>query len=239
LRVQPTYVRGRMGLIMVLAREGKTAEALREIRDMPAQWEAEARRQVAERLLDDKKVGEALEQLSTAARLDPTNAPICEQLGLALAQAGRNAEASDAFAALVRLRPDAQAHDYLALALLKSGKPKQAAEEYRQAIQLRPDWPEPMNDLAWLLATTPRAEVRQADEAVQLAERACGLSGYREARFLGTLDAAYANAGRLTEAITVAEEAQKLALAAGDQAIADAAAQRLEQYHAGRPYREP
>jgi hypothetical protein len=74
---------------------------------------------------------------------------------------------------------------------------------------------------------------------VQLGERACELSGRRQPQFLGTLDAAYAAAGRFPEAITVAEEAQRGALAAGNQAVADAAAARLELYRAGKAYYQP
>ena len=59
------------------------------------------------------------------------------------------------------------------------------------------------------------------------------------ARYLGTLDAAYAGTGRFAEAILTARRARELALAAGDQEIAAAAARRLALYEAGRPYREP
>jgi tetratricopeptide (TPR) repeat protein len=239
LRLNPGYVRARLGLVMVLAQEGKMAEATNAVRNMEPAWEAEARRQLGESFLDRMKVSEAIEQYSAAARLDPTNAPIRERLGLTLAQAGKTAEATEQFAALVRLRPDAQAHYYLALSLVASGQAEQAAEHYREALRLKPDWPEALNDLAWLLATCPRPELRQPAEAVQLAERACALSGHHEARFLGTLDAAYAAAGRLAEAITAAEETRRVALAAQDQAVADAAAERLELYRAGRPYHQP
>jgi tetratricopeptide (TPR) repeat protein len=239
LRLNPGYVRARLGLVMALAREGKMAEATGAVRDMAPAWEAEARRQLGESFLDQMKVSEALEQYSAAARLDPTNAPIRERFGLTLAQAGKTAEASEQFAALVRLRPDAQAQYYLALSLAATGQPAPAAEHYREALRLKPDWPEALNDLAWLLATSPRPEVRQPAEAVQLAERVCTLSGHREGRFLGTLDAAYAAAGRLAEAITAAEETRSVALAARDQAVADAAAARLELYRAGRPYVQP
>ena len=239
LRLNPGYVRARLGLVMVLAREGKMAEAIGAVRNMAPDWEAEARRQLGESFLEQMKVSEAIEQYSAAARLDPTNAPIRERLGLTLAQAGKTAEATEQFAALVRLRPDAQAHYYLALSLVASGQAGQAAEHYREALRLKPDWPEALNDLAWLLATCSRSEVRQPAEAVQLAERACALSGHHEARFLGTLDAAYAAAGRLAEAITAAEETRSVALAARDQAVADAAAERLELYRAGRAYHQP
>lgn len=239
LRLQPDYDRARLGLMITLARQGKMDAANRAIRDMKPGWEAEARRQLGEGYLEERKVSEAIEQFSAAVKLDPTNAPIRERLGLILAQDGKTAEASEQFAALVRLRPDAQARYYLALSLVTTGKPEQAAEQYRQALQLKPDWPEALNDLAWLLATCPRPELRQPAEAVQLAERACRLSGYREARFLGTLDAAYAEAGRFAEAIAIAEEARSLALTAKDQAVADAAASRLELYRAGRAYHQP
>jgi tetratricopeptide (TPR) repeat protein len=239
LRLEPDYVRARFGLVGVLAREGKMDEADRAVQGLWPGWEAEARRQLGEAFLQQTNVDAAIAEFLAAAKVQPTNAPIREKLALTLARAGRTTEASEQFAALVRLRPDAQAHYYLALSLHAAGKPDQAVEEYRQALQLRPDWPEALNDLAWLLATDPRAEVRRPEEAVQLAERASALSGYREARFLGTLDAAYAGAGRFAEAITTGEEARKLALAAGDQAVADAAATRLELYRAGRPYYQP
>jgi hypothetical protein len=96
-----------------------------------------------------------------------------------------------------------------------------------------------LNDLAWLLATASRQELRQPAEAVRLAERACELSGRREARFLGTLDAAYAAAGRFPEAIAGAQETHRVAQAAGDQSVADAANERLGLYRNGRPYYQP
>jgi hypothetical protein len=57
--------------------------------------------------------------------------------------------------------------------------------------------------------------------------------------FPGTLDAAYAEAGRFAEAIIVAEQARTLAQAAGNQEVATAAASRLELYRAGRAYHQP
>src|ERR1039458_512217 len=244
LRCQPSYVRARVNLAVALVRQDKDAEALRVVRDMEARhmepdWEAQARWQLGLSFLDRMKVSEAIEQFSAAAKLAPTSAPIRERLGPTLGRAGKTAEVSEQFAALVRLRPDAQAHYYLALSLVSSGQAGQAAEHYREALRLKPDWPEALNDLAWLLATCSRPELRQPAEAVQLAERACELSGHHEARFLGTLDAAYAAAGRLAEAITAAEETRNVALGARDQAVADAAAERLELYRAGRAYHQP
>jgi len=157
---------------------------------------------------------------------------------LFLAQQGNPAEAAKQFAVLAQLRPDAESHYRLALSLDLLGQPERAADHYRQAIRLKPEWVEPLNDLAWMLATTPSQQLLDPTEAVRLAERACELSQYKEARFLGTLDAAYAAAGRFSEAITMAEQARKLALAEGNQQLAEMAAARLELYRSGQPYRQ-
>ena len=70
---------------------------------------------------------------------------------------------------------------------------------------------EALNNLAWVLATSPKAELRNGAEAVRLAERACELTHYGEPLFIGTLAAAYAEAGRFPEAVTTAEKAEQLA----------------------------
>jgi len=100
----------------------------------------------------------------------------------------------------MRLEPkDADTHYYLGMALTLQGKVDAAVQSYREALRLKPNWPAALNDLAWLLATQPQPEQRNGAEAVTLAERACALTQRHEARYLGTLDAAYAEAGRFSE----------------------------------------
>jgi tetratricopeptide (TPR) repeat protein len=138
---------------------------------------------------------------------------------------------------LPRLRPKAQTHYYLALALDAAGRAKEAVEHYREAVRLQPQVPLFLNDLAWILATSSRDDVRSSGEAIKLAEQACALAGNREPRFWGTLDAAYANADRFEDAIKTATKTHELALAAKQQEIAQAAEQRLALYRASKPYR--
>ena len=137
------------------------------------------------------------------------------------------------------MRPDARTHYYLGLALDSEGQAEEAVAHYREAARLSPDTPLYLNDLAWFLATNPKAELRDGAEAVRLAERACQLSGGKEARFWGTLDAAYAEAGRFAEAMATAAKVRELALAAGQPEIAQRAEERLALYRAGKPYRQP
>jgi hypothetical protein len=97
---------------------------------------------------------------------------------------------------------------------------------------------EALNNLAWLLAANRDAAVRNGAEAVNLAERACKLSDYKTPVFIGTLAAAYAEAGRFGDAVTTAEKARDLALAAGEKVTADKNSELLELYRAGRAYHE-
>jgi hypothetical protein len=57
--------------------------------------------------------------------------------------------------------------------------------------------------------------------------------------FIGTLAAAYAEAGRFPEAVTMAEKAEQLATDAGLKKLAEETRQRLELYRAGKPCHEP
>jgi tetratricopeptide (TPR) repeat protein len=238
LRVQPDFQRAHGYLAMIYAQEGGTEDAIHAIKEMTPDWEAEAHRTVGEIFLSQSKTNEAVAQYAAAANLDPRDAQTRETLGLLLVHQGRFDAASRQFEALVQLKPEAQSHFHLALSLLIQGKAEEAINHYQEAIRLKPDWPEPLNDLAWLFATYPRAELRNGPQAVELAERACKLTNFKEARFLGTLDAAYAEAGRFPEAITTAEQAKSLALAAGDKTIADLADERLKLYRSGRPFRQ-
>ena len=90
-----------------------------------------------------------------------------------------------------------------------------------------------------MLATSPDAGLRNGAEAVRLAERACELTHYVEPSFIGTLAAAYAEAGRFPEAVTTAEKAEQLATDAGSKKTAEENRQRLEFYRAAKPYHEP
>ena len=60
--------------------------------------------------------------------------------------------------------------------------------------------------LAELLATSPQAELRDGAQAVEHAERVCKLTMYANWQCLAVLAAAYAEAGKYSEAIATAEK---------------------------------
>ena len=96
-----------------------------------------------------------------------------------------------------------------------------------------------LNDTAWLLATSPNVSVRNGVEAVELAQRAVRLSAGREPAVLGTLAAAYAEAGRSSEAVQTARKALGLAVQQNKPRLAESIRTKIRLYESGTPYREP
>ena len=113
------------------------------------------------------------------------------------------------------------------------------SEEGRRALLECANLAGALNNLAWVLAASPDDELRNGAEAVRLAERACELTHHGEPLFIGTLAAAYAEAGRFPEAVATAEKAEQLATSAGLKKVAEKNQQLLELYRAGKPYHEP
>lgn len=129
-------------------------------------------------------------------------------------------------------------HANYAAALLHLGHAQKAVHQLNEALQLKPDSTPVMNNLAWVLATSPDANVRDGARAVQLAERACEITGYKQTILVGTLAAAYAEAGRFDDATATAEKACALAASSGEQDLLQKTRQLLELYRAHKPYHE-
>jgi tetratricopeptide (TPR) repeat protein len=131
-----------------------------------------------------------------------------------------------------------EAHVELALALTAKREIKQAVNEYKAAIRLDPNLPVALNNLAWLLATSSDNQLRNGPEAVHLALHACELTGYREAVMIGTLAAAYAEAGEFDKAVDAAKRASDLALSLGQTALAQKNQDLLLTYRDHKTWRE-
>jgi len=185
------------------------------------------------------KFAEADAQFQQALQLKPRDADIRKAYASALAEQGKPGDAIKQLREALRLRSDPGMRLELASLLREIRHYRDAADEYRQVLKVKPDEPAALNNLAWLLATCPDASVRDGAEAVRLAERACRLSGHSEAQSLGTLAAAYAEAGRFSEAVATAQKAIALANANGNKPLAGICGQLLRLYGAGRPYHEP
>ena len=136
--------------------------------------------------------------------------------------------------------PDcAQARVSLGAVLLQRGKVEEAITQFQQALQLEPNDPEVQNRLAWLLATGPKASLRNGNKAVELARQANALTGGENPIILNTLAAAFAEAGRFPEAVETAQRALRLAEAQSDTTLAGTLQFELKLYQAGSPFHSP
>jgi spermidine synthase len=125
----------------------------------------------------------------------------------------------------------------LAAAFARKGRTDLAVDCYKEGIRCKPDWVLPLNNLAWIQATHSQARFRNPKEAVEHALRACELTRYKDPSVLDTLAAAYAAAGRFSDAVDTAEKALKL-VPSSKKELAARIQDRLRLYKNGRSYIE-
>jgi len=136
------------------------------------------------------RLDEADTELRSAIAIRPELRRSAQQPGHSADAAGSLDPANRTVREVVRIRPDgSDAHYNLGRALLAKGTMAEAIDHLRRAIAGRPDAPSMMDDLAWILATSPDDAIRQPKEAVSLAERAVALTGRKSASILDTLGA--------------------------------------------------
>jgi Flp pilus assembly protein TadD len=178
--------------------------------------------------------------LMAAIHLNPSDPMAHRRFADALKGQGRNREAVIQLQTALDLsaKPDAETRMDLAEILFQAGDSRHAAEQFRKVISVKPNSPEPLNNLAWILATASDDSVRDGNEAVRNAETACRLTAFKQSAMVSTLAAAYAEAGRFSEAVTAAELAMKLANASGETRFAYINSQLLPLYRAGIAYHE-
>jgi Flp pilus assembly protein TadD len=196
--------------------------------------------QLGTALAEQGRIEEARSELAAALRLRPRYAPALSSMSKILYTEGNFEEAVRMLRVILEQYPDdALARSNLGMALAGAGKLEDALREYQKSIELQPKSPEALNNFAWLLATHKNPGVRDGQQAVSLAERACDLSGRTNLWFLSTLAAAYAEAGRFGEAVSTQRRVCDMARAAGLAGITNSFQRRLEAYGAGHAYTQP
>jgi len=242
VRIRPDYAIAHNNLGFALAGLGRTAEAIQHyqqaIKIRPDDVAVHTNWGAA--LSAMGRLPEAIEHYQAALRIQPDLAEAHHNLGLALANSGRIPQAVEQFQEAVRLKPDyAKAHYNLSLALSQTGKIREAVDHGRHAVRLLPDQVSVIRFVAWLMACHDASAGGDPNQAVQLAEHACALTGRRDAMCLDTLAAAYASAGRFDEAVALADQARRMAESAGYAPLAQDIHMRLQLYRDRKPYREP
>jgi tetratricopeptide (TPR) repeat protein len=98
-------------------------------------------------------------------------------------------------------------------------------------------------NLAWVLATSPDASLRDGGKAVELAkkvlERADHANDTNVVIVVRTLAAGYAESGRFSEAIETAQQALQLAIAQDNFALTKNLQSNIAKYRRNIPLRDP
>ena len=241
IEIKPDYIKAYNNLGAVLAGRGQIDEAIvqyHKVLDINRN-DAEAHNNLGAVLSARGRMDEAITQYQKALEIKPDHAEAHNNLANALANCGRLDEAIVHYRKALEAKPDyAKAHGNLGVAQSRREEILKELAARRERLRAHPDDVAMLNETAWTLATNPNASIRNATEAVELAQRAAQLSGGREPAVLGTLAAAYAEAGQFPKAVEAAQQALALAASRNHAALADALRTRIKLYQSGSAYRE-
>jgi len=198
---------------------------------------AEASCNLADALLSKGDMDDAITHYRTCIAVLPNHTEAQYNLASALLRKGSIDEAIIHYEKALELVPgNADAHANLGSALLAKGRIAEAIGQYKEALTLTPENVAAQSNLAWLLATSPDSSLRDGPEAVLLAEQASRSSGGKRPLVLRILAAAYAEAGRFSEAKATAHEALQAADDQGNSALSDFLRKEIALYESGQPY---
>src|SRR5437870_9224317 len=182
---------------------------------------------------------EAMVHYEEAIKLQPNYAEAYYNRGNVLLAKGRIDEAIVDLEKTLQIQPDdVDAHTCLGNALLRQGLLKEAIAHYEKALALAPEDPHARNNIAWVLATSSDASIRDGAKAIDLAEVAVELSNSEDPKFLRTLAAAYAESSRFSEAVLTAKRGVQTATAQGKSAFANVLERDIALYREHIPLRE-
>jgi len=206
------------------------------------------------------RLSAAIAEMAQIAKAMPEQIELKMQLALYYLVNKQPQKAIAAYSSVLKVEPK----NFLALrsradTYLNLGKHVQAAADFRRALELKPKDTPLLNNYAWLLATSPLAEVRDGKRAIELATKACTLTQYKLPHILSTLAASYAETGDFAAAVKWSQQAVNLATQdsrnarssapdsqipqgegqdEGNEEIRAQLAAELTSYQHGKPWRE-
>ncbi len=234
LRFRPGYVaaRNRLGIVYGKLGDWDRAVAFYEeaIRSQPRNVDAYV--SLAGILAGGRDPGRARSLLEQALAIDPNHARAHGNLGALAEQAGDLAGARRRYERAIELDPRlVEAHINLAALLQRTGDERRAVDHYRAALRVQGRQVRAARALAWILATSPDASLRNGGEARRWAELCAEEAEHRQPGVLATLAAACAEGGDFAAAVRWQNEAIGLS----DPARRGELQGALQLYRQGRP----
>lgn len=179
----------------------------------------------------------AIADFRRLVRQNPNDAVVVGQLGFLYLAAKEPREAIRRFSRALEI----DSEQFLARrgrgdAAISVGDHPAAIADLEKAMELQPDNDTVLNNLAWVLATSPDDAVRDGKRAIGIAQKACELTEWKQPHVISTLAAAHAEAGDFDEA----RKYSRQAVEGSDEAseVRDQLKNELASYEAGKPWRE-
>jgi tetratricopeptide (TPR) repeat protein len=187
-------------------------------------------------LAQEEKYDDAIIDIRSLLRLDPKNVGWRLQLAGYYVGSDRPRHAIELYDELIEEQPD----NWLAMrgrgdALLSVGKHTEAIEDYEKVLKIEPEHSGTLNNLAWVLATSPNDKVRDGRRSIELATKACELTEYKAPHILSTLASGYAETGDFETAKKWSKKAVELG--EGSE-VREQLQKELESYEQKKPWRE-
>ena len=178
----------------------------------------------------------AITAFTEALRLDPKNIDAYYKRGMAYEVKGVYDNAITDFTEAIRLNPSfSLVYSERGNAFDGKGEHDKAIADYTEAIRLDPKDAVSQNGLAWLRATCSEERFRDGQRAIDHATKACELTKWKYWGCVGTLAAAYAEAGKFDKAVDFQQKAVEMATKDKEK---DEMRERLNLYRDRKPYRD-
>ena len=241
VQLRPTSLDARRGLGIALLKKGKCDEAIEcfnEILERNKDYAA-AYYYLAIAAGIQERYEDAIKNLEAALKIDPKYPDAHSRMGAMLLATGKTDEAFLYLNKALQTDSDpTEAYINFGKVYYQLGRYELVIENWTKATRLHPDRTDILNNLASVLVEREEITSEDAIKAIEYAQRACELTGYKEAGFIDTLAFAYAAAGRFEDAVTTANKALDIAKAASQKELAIEIEKRIELYKSGRRYQE-
>jgi tetratricopeptide (TPR) repeat protein len=180
-----------------------------------------------------------LDELKKEHAAKPDDSAVQHLLAIVLVDVGDRAAAREHWRRITEVQPRfVLAYIALAVDSMSDRDFPEARKILEQGLSQVPNSTWLANALAWVLATSPRDDVRDAAAALRWAQKACKATDYRYPVFLDTLAAAHAASGNFDEAVRIEGEAIRFATEIGQTASIPVYRERLSRYEDKQPYVE-
>ncbi len=186
---------------------------------------------------EEGRMTDAIADIQLLLQDDPENVAWQMQLAGYYIRDDRPSRAIEIFTRiLANDEEDTSARRARADTLLSVGKHSEAIDDYEILVKQAPEDDGVLNNFAWVLATSPKDELRDGKRALEMATKANDLTDSKKAHILSTLASAYAEIGDFESARKWAEKA--VAAGTDDEETNEQLRNELESYKQNKPWRE-